>query len=113
MNLAAFDAFCLALPGSTRVVQWGDSHVFKVGDKIFALGNGQSETYFIFKTTPLSFQILLEQGIAVRAPYLPRGGWVKVMAGRMPAKDLRDYIAQSHRMIAAALPKPVRERLGV
>jgi predicted DNA-binding protein (MmcQ/YjbR family) len=37
MRLEAFDALCASLPGATMVVQWGESHVHKVGGKVFAM----------------------------------------------------------------------------
>jgi len=112
MKLADFDAFCAALPGSTRVVQWGNSHVHKVGAKVFAIGNAEAELYVVFKASALSFEILLVQEVAVRAPYLPRGGWVMVADGAMADGDLREYLTQSYRLIAAKLPKRVRDGLG-
>ena len=71
-SLAAFDAFCQGLPGANFIVQWGESHVHKVGPKLFAIGN-LSDEGFVFKATPLGFTMLLEQGLAERAPYLTPG----------------------------------------
>src|ERR1700681_4273198 len=34
MTYNEFDKFCRALPASTYVVQWGGSHVWKVGGKV-------------------------------------------------------------------------------
>ena len=33
MNYKAFNKYCQSLPATTYVVQWGGSHVWKVGDK--------------------------------------------------------------------------------
>ena len=33
-----FNNLCKSLPATTYVVQWGDSHVWKVGGKVFAIG---------------------------------------------------------------------------
>ena len=115
MNLAQFDSVCRRLPGAALSVQWGDSHVYKVGGKMFALGNdggGSEAPYYVFKTTALSFEMLLDQGIAVRAPYLPRGGWVKVGdPGALSDDDLADYFGQSHRIVAASLTRIMRKDL--
>ena len=43
MTPEAFDRACLALPGATLSIQWGDDHVFKVGGKMFAV-RGQGVT---------------------------------------------------------------------
>ena len=38
MTYDDFNALCGALPATNHVVQWGGSHVWKVGDKVFAIG---------------------------------------------------------------------------
>jgi predicted DNA-binding protein (MmcQ/YjbR family) len=38
MNYKAFNKYCESLPVTTYVVQWGGSHVWKVGGKVFAIG---------------------------------------------------------------------------
>ncbi len=113
-RLAAFDKFCAGLPGSHMVVQWGGSHVHKVGAKMFAVGGGfPGEDAYVFKATPLAFQILREQGQATRAPYLPRGNWLRVEGDAMSRKELFVHIEQSYRLIAASLTKAQRAELGL
>ncbi len=114
MTLTRFGKLCLGLPGATMVVQWGGSHVFKVGGKMFALGHHtEAGASFVFKATPLSFAILLEQRQATRAPYLRRGNWVMVPAGGgMPDAELRSYIVQSYQTVTARLSQAARQRLG-
>ena len=113
-RLATFDKFCARLPGSHMVVQWGGSHVHKVGPKIFAVGGGfPGEDAYVFKTMPLTFHVLREQGLATRAPYLPRGNWLRVAGDAMSGKDLFAHIEQSYRMIAASLTRAEQARLGL
>src|SRR5690606_27443387 len=38
MTYPEFNDFCRSLPATTYVVQWGGSHVWKVGGKVFAIG---------------------------------------------------------------------------
>jgi predicted DNA-binding protein (MmcQ/YjbR family) len=38
MTFDEFNNFCRALSATTYVVQWGGSHVWKVGGKAFAIG---------------------------------------------------------------------------
>ena len=66
------------------------------------------------KATPLSYQILLEQGIATRAPYLTRGNWLHI-ANPTPLSDtdLTDYIRQSYQIIATKLPKATKAEIGI
>jgi predicted DNA-binding protein (MmcQ/YjbR family) len=112
-----FEAFCLALPAATLSVQWGGTHVFKVGDKVFAMagaGSDELDGSYVFKTSELSFEILTEAGLAVRAPYLPRGGWLALTArDALPDAELEAYLTKSHRLVVAGLPKAVRQRLGL
>ena len=108
-SLAAFDAFCAGLPGANFVVQWGGTHVHKVGPKLFAMSGGEG---FVFKTTPLAFTLLTEQGLAVRAPYLPRGHWVKIGPRALKQAELFSYLRESHRLVAATLTRAARRELG-
>jgi len=109
-GLAAFDGFCQGLPGAAFVVQWGESHVHKVGGKLFAIGNLR-EAGFVFKATPLGFTLLLEQGLAERAPYLRRGHWVYVAPKALKQAELFSYVRESHRLAVAALTRAARREL--
>jgi predicted DNA-binding protein (MmcQ/YjbR family) len=114
VNISQFDEICRRLPGTKMVIQWGESHVWKVGEKMFALGNQDAAPFYVIKTTPLSYQILLEQGIAARAPYLPRGNWVRIDAtSALEESDLKAYIATSHGLVAASLTRAMRHELGI
>jgi len=113
-----FDAYCQGLPAASLVVQWGGTHVYKVGDKIFALsglGYGdEAEGTYIFKASEISFEMLTEAGLAVRAPYLPRGGWLALKSREALEDDeLKAYLAQSHALVAAGLSRRERRRLGL
>jgi predicted DNA-binding protein (MmcQ/YjbR family) len=111
-SLAAFDAFCQGLPGASIIVQWGESHVHKVGGKLFAIGN-LSDEGFVFKATPLAFTMLLEQGLASRAPYLTRGHWVHVAPSALKRAQLFEYLHESHRLAVASLTRAARRELGL
>ena len=117
MTFENFEAFCLGLPAATLVVQWGGTHVYKVGDKVFAmagLGADEPDGGYVFKTSELSFEMLTEMGAAVRAPYLPRGGWLALVSpDALPDAELEAYLVQSHQLVAAGLPKRVRKNLGL
>ena len=112
MKLNAFDAFCRKLPGSTFVVQWGGSHVHKIGGKVYAIGNFTGETVYVFKATPLSFEVLIEQGLATRPRYLRRGTWLRA-ATAMPDAELRELLRQSYDVVVASLTVATRVSLGL
>ncbi len=111
-SLAAFDGFCQGLPGASFVVQWGESHVHKVGPKLFAIGN-LNDAGFVFKATPMGFALLREQGLATRAPYLTRGHWLHVAPKALKKAELFGYLAESHRLAVAALTRVQRRELGL
>jgi predicted DNA-binding protein (MmcQ/YjbR family) len=115
MNLAQFDKLCKSLPSTTMVIQWSDSHVHKIGGKLFAMAHAwEGKTAFILKATPLSYQILLEQNIATRAPYLTRGNWLQIInPTKLSDADLTSYIRQSYQLIASKLPKATRAEIGL
>ena len=102
------------------VVQWGGAHVWKVGDKVFALhgpwgkGSGEESWTIVFKASDLAFQILTEQpGIAV-APYLGRFKWVQVKdRNAMNDGDIRAYIEAAHVIISQKLTRAKRAELGL
>ena len=39
MTRDKYNAFCRSLKATTHAVQWGGSHVWKVGGKVFAIGD--------------------------------------------------------------------------
>ena len=118
MSPAACHAFCIALPGACHVVQWGGSDVWKVGGKVFAIGRRQDdgEMAVSFKCSPMAFDILSGQPGLRPAPYLASRGmkWIQWLNGEsMPDDALRDYLAESHRLVAAGLTRRARAELGL
>ena len=124
MTYEEFNAFCGALPAATHVVQWGGSHVWKVGGKVFAIGgwergdggtNGDG-AHVTFKTSEISFEILKDQPGCRPAPYLASRGmkWIqRTDDSSLSDDDLRAYIEQSHRLVAQGLSKKKRKELGL
>lgn len=101
----------MALPATTKVVQWGDSDVYKVGGKVFAicgLRGGLS-----FKVSEIGFVALTEGGPARQAPYLHKGSWVIVDLDGADDADLTDWLATAHSLIAAKLTRLKKRELGL
>ena len=116
MTPKAFEAACLALPAATLTVQWGESRVFKVGGKMFALvglDRGEGPPAYNFKASDMAFELLIEQGLARPAPYLQRAKWVR-LAGPdvLPDDDLKAYLGQAHALVAARLTRVQQRALG-
>ena len=117
MTRDEFNAFCQSLPHTTHVVQWGNSDVWKVAGKLFAVcGWAEDEPAFTFKVTPLAFEVLPEMDGVRPAPYLASRGmkWVQhYKAPGLSDDELRNHITYSYEMIVAALPKKKRAELGL
>lgn len=117
MTYEEFNAFCGALPATTYVVQWGGSHVWKVGGKVFAIGGWQDEeASFTFKTSDISYEVLRMQPGLRPAPYLASRGlkWIQHHASPGLSDDeLRNYVRLSHAMVSGGLSKKKRAELGL
>ncbi len=118
MLLDDYNAYCSGLPRATHVVQWGGAHVWKVGGKVFAIGgwNSGSELAVTFKVSDLAYDILKEQAGLRPAPYLASRGmkWIqRVCAETMDDEALKDYLAESHRIVASGLTRKLRRELGL
>ena len=112
-----FNAFCRALPASSHVVQWGGAQVWKVGGKVFAIGGwGDGAPAYTFKVSDLSYEILKDRPGLRPAPYLASRGlkWIQHYARPGLSDDaLKDYLRQSHRLVARGLSKKTQRALGL
>jgi predicted DNA-binding protein (MmcQ/YjbR family) len=142
MDRAAFDAVCDALPATFMVVQWGDAHVWKVGDqtakgknKVFAMStfwlgkDGEADGAqkgpqegrpkhgqhgIVFKVAPMSFEMLSQEPGIGQAPYMAKGQWVRaVEENPLSDEDLAAYIREAHRIMAGGLTKKLQAELGL
>jgi predicted DNA-binding protein (MmcQ/YjbR family) len=117
MTYDDFNAFCAALPATTYVMQWGGSHVWKVGGKVFAIGGWvDEEPGFTFKVSPIAFEMLQELPGLRPAPYLASRGMSWIQHHARPGladPDLKDYLRESHRLVAAGLTKKKQRELGL
>jgi len=117
MTYEKFNAFCRSLLATTYVVQWGGSHVWKVGGKVFAIGGWQDdEPSFTFKVSEISYEMLKGQPGLRPAPYLASRGmkWIQHFAKPgLSDGELRDYIRQSHGIVSRGLSNKRRIELGL
>lgn len=117
MTYEEYNEFCKALPATTYVVQWGGSHVWKVGGKVFAIGGWADDTpAYTFKTSDLTYEILKDKPGLRPAPYLASRGmkWIQHYdAPGLPDDALKDYIRESHRIVSLGLSKKRQRELGL
>jgi predicted DNA-binding protein (MmcQ/YjbR family) len=117
MTYEKFNEFCKALASTTYVVQWGGSHVWKVGGKVFAIGGWQEdEPSFTFKVGEISYEMLKGKPGLRPAPYLASRGltWIQHFARPGLSDDeLKDYIRQSHLIVSRGLSRKKQVELGL
>ena len=118
MTYAEFNDFCRSLPATTYVVQWGGSHVWKVGGKVFAIGgwNEAEEARFTFKVSDISYEILKDQPGLRPAPYLASRGMKWIQHYGQPGladHELKQYLRESHRIVSLGLSRKRQKELGL
>ena len=107
------NAHCATMPGAEVSDPWGGGHdCWKVGGKMFALMGAMNLGVSIKCPDPSEAAMLIDLGVAERAPYLARGGWVLVRWGAMDGAELRGRLARSYITVRRSLPKRVQTSLG-
>jgi predicted DNA-binding protein (MmcQ/YjbR family) len=118
VNLDQYNEVCGGLTAVTHVIQWGDSHVWKVGGKVFSVGgwNDGDVLGVTFKTSPDEYEFLVEMDGVRPAPYLASRGFTWVQHFQAPGlddEDLREQITESHRIVGEGLSKKRQLELGL
>lgn len=117
MTYEEYNAFCKGLPATTHVVQWGGAHVWKVGNKIFAVGGWTNKKLagISFKVSEIAFEVLKDQPGLRPAPYLASRGMKWIQQYEEPGlsdKELREHLKESHRIVSLGLTKKLQKELG-
>jgi len=117
MDRDALNQFCAALPATSHVVQWGNSDVWKVGGKVFAIcGWAEGADAFTFKASEIAFEVLSDMPGVRPAPYLASRGlkWLQHYAAPgLSDAELKRHITLSYDMVAAGLSRKKRVELGL
>jgi predicted DNA-binding protein (MmcQ/YjbR family) len=114
MNVDALRNICLAFPGATESIKWGQDLVFSVGDKMFCATSFDEPFKCSFKVPDEAFEDLANRIGFIPAPYLARAKWVMVSneAG-LSKQEWEEFLRQSHNLIALKLTKKQRTVLGI
>lgn len=110
-----FDTFVESFTAATLHDQW-NARVVKVGAKFFvALGGAKGlwRNQLVFKTTPLSYEIMRGQTGIVRAPYTQRNWLAIAQDSDLSDEEIRAYIKQSYKLVAQKLTKKQRLELKI
>ncbi|MDA5637768.1 MULTISPECIES: MmcQ/YjbR family DNA-binding protein [Agrobacterium] len=108
-----FDKVLGKWPGVRFVDQW-DSHVAKVGDKVFAVLGEREDWRLVVKCSEESFEILTSlEGIG-QAPYFAKRKWVSIAEhSPLEQEELEHYVRRSYELVAAGLTRKLRGELGI
>lgn len=113
MDIESLRKYCLAFPHVTENVQWGHDLCFKVDGKLFAVAPLEVAPLSLsFKCSPENFAELCEREGVRPAPYMARAQWVALeQLNTLPDAELRDFLAQSYRLVWERLTKKRRAEL--
>ncbi len=107
------NAHCATMPGAEVSDPWGGGHdCWKVAGKMFALMGAMNLGVSIKCADASEAAMLIDLGVAERAPYLARGGWVLVRWGTMDGDELRGRLTRSYLTVRRGLPKRLQTNLG-
>ncbi len=118
MTFEEFNKLCQSLSATSHIIQWGGSHVWKVGEKVFAIGSlGKADKpAFTFKTSDINFHILSDEPGYQPAPYLASRGmkWIQ----QYDVADTEDevltyYLTESYRIVSLGLTRKKQNELGL
>lgn len=117
MRFADVEKFCLSLAAASVDTPFDDSHVYKVGGKMFAMiaydGPGKPSEIW-FKAGAVSYPILTRVEGIKPCPYLARAQWLAVEGLKVLSdKELKGYLTRAHGIVAAGLSKKLRASLGI
>lgn len=118
MTLDEFNQFCASLIATSHVVQWRGAHVWKVGDKVFAISrwDDEDQPQITFKVSELAYELLQDVPGCRPAPYLASRGMKWIQHFDRPGlsdDELKGYLAASHRIVSLGLTKKKQKQLGL
>ena len=113
-----YDRICGGFPATHKVVQWRGAQVWKIGEKVFAIGREMDggEVAVTFKVNDMVWEIYRDAPGVIPAPHLASRGmkWLQRRDGSsVDNAMLADLLAQSYQMVVANLTKKKRAELGV
>jgi len=111
MNIDWVRELCLSFPGTTEEEVWTNDLTFKVAGKMFAhTVLIPAQVWLSFKASPEKFAELTERPNIIPAPYLARAKWVALESKEaLPPEELAPLLRESYDMVAAKLPKKIRD----
>src|SRR6478735_9408290 len=98
MDTEQLRAFCLALPGVTEDIKWGNDLCFLINEKMFCVtGLNSSPLMISLKVTDDEFDELTAKNGVIPAPYVARYQWILIQDTNVVSpKQLETLIRQSY-----------------
>ncbi len=119
MTLDQYNRFCASLHARRTSCNGSGAHVWKVGGKVFAIGGWNDGEGLFVDLQMFGDELRPVEGAA----WLPSGALSRLARHELdPARQRRqhgrrrrskDYLAESHRLVAAKLPKRVKVEIGL
>lgn len=116
MNIEEFREYCLAKPGTTEELPFGESTlVFKVAGKIFALTDIDHFGSINLKCDPAKAVLLRDLYEEVQPGYhMNKQHWNTItLSGRITSDQLKSWVDDSYRLVVEKLPRVQRQLLGL
>ena len=118
MNYETFNVFCGSFAATSHIVQWGGSHVWKVGGKVFAIGGWEKakKPAFTFKTLESDFLFLSDEPGYRPAPYFASRGmkWIQLCDLALTDEEkLFHFLKKSYHLVSLGLTKKKQKELGL
>ncbi|MET9222280.1 MmcQ/YjbR family DNA-binding protein [Streptomyces sp. NPDC088197] len=102
--MATFEEFAdsaLALPRAHRQITWGSEHTFRVGEKIFAMGNPDGAHVSLKASKEDQTELIAaDPGTFSPAPYVGRFGWVRAALDSVDPDELAELLTEAWRRTA-------------
>lgn len=112
MNIEQIRDYCLAKPGATEGLPFGqDTLVFKVGEKLFLLTSFSQGDRFNVKCDPELAAELREQYPEIQPGYhMNKKHWNTIRTdGNLSRRQICDMIDHSYNLVRNSLPKNIRD----
>jgi predicted DNA-binding protein (MmcQ/YjbR family) len=118
MQYDDYNEYCQSLHETTYVMQWRNSHVWKIGGKVFAIGGWENGKYpgVTFKVSEIAFEMLSDMPGLRPAPYFATRGmkWIQHYGeAGLSDDELKNYLAESYRLVSLKLTKKLQKELGL
>lgn len=114
MNIEQLRKFCLAFPGATEDIKWGNDLCFSVGEKMFCVTGADTMNGMSVKCTPEKFDELIERQGIDPAAYVGRYKWVSIHDfNAVTDAELKALIERSYQLVFDKLPSKIKKSINV